>query len=88
MKKVRKKVCPFCADKVEHILTQIKATRGQLSAYTANAIAHSVAAALVQDDKEMRDELAKNEHHFSDPDYDVEESDDDRTAWPPDEEEE
>ena len=75
------------ADKVEHILTQMKANHGQLSVYTSNAIAHSVAAALVRDDQEIQDELSKNEHHFSDPDYDFEESDDDRTAWPPDEEE-
>lgn len=66
---------------IDRIIEQIKVNNGQLNQTTAMAIASSVAAAVKYRYDQNWKEIRAVEHKPSDPNYDVEESDDPRTVF-------
>ena len=74
-------------DTAHRIIEQLKENGGQLTQITANALATTVATTLKALDDYNHKMMREVNHKPSDPSYDIEEDDDPRTLFNPDEEE-
>ena len=83
-----KKVILYIDNGTAHrIIEQLRENNGKLTEITANALATTVATTLKALDDHNRKVMKEVNHRPTDPSYDIEEDDDPRTLFNPDEEE-